>query len=259
MKICGIYQIQSKVKPLRIYIGSAKDVSQRRRVHLSDLNLNRHHSPKLQNHFNKYGESDLNFSVLLCCDKDDLIKNEQFFIDSYSPFFNCSPNANSPLGVKHSELARKHMSDAHKGLPSNRKGKPSTFKGKHHTEESKEKSRQSHLGRHPTPETLEKMKKGRKGKHYVERQGIRTSIKTEFKKGHEVSDEMRRKSREFNILHNIRPPSQKGCHASPETIRKLQGRIPWNKGMKKKPVEAKDPKFTSFDFATLQADLQAIQ
>lgn len=56
MKISGIYKIQSKVKPERIYIGSAVNIRHRRNQHFSSLSLNNHHNKKLQYHYNKYGK-----------------------------------------------------------------------------------------------------------------------------------------------------------------------------------------------------------
>jgi len=50
----GIYQIQSKIKPERIYIGSAINISERWDKHLRDLSKNRHHSDKLQNQVKKH-------------------------------------------------------------------------------------------------------------------------------------------------------------------------------------------------------------
>lgn len=100
MRISGIYKIQSTIKPERIYIGSAITISYRWSAHLSDLRKNKHPNKKLQRHFNKYGESDLHFSILLGCDKKDLIKIEQYFIDSYNPYFNICKNAGSVLGIK---------------------------------------------------------------------------------------------------------------------------------------------------------------
>lgn len=105
MKISGIYQIQSLCKPERIYIGSAVYIVRRWSEHLSELRRNIHSNSKLQNHFNKYSESDLQFSVLLGCEKEELIKNEQFFIDSYNPWFNINKIAGSTLGYKYSQEA----------------------------------------------------------------------------------------------------------------------------------------------------------
>lgn len=106
MKITGIYQIQSKCKPERIYIGSSVNIHKRWIDHLSNLRLNKHSSRKLQNHYNKYGKNDLIFSVLIGCDKEDLLQTEQFFIDINKPFFNVCMTAGSFLGNKHSEKTK---------------------------------------------------------------------------------------------------------------------------------------------------------
>jgi group I intron endonuclease len=109
MGMTGIYKIQSKIKPERIYIGSAMGIFKRWRNHLSLLKRNKHCSPKLQNHFNKYGEVDLVFSILLNCEKEDLIKIEQYFIDSYNPWFNICKIAGNQLGIKRSEEFKIHL------------------------------------------------------------------------------------------------------------------------------------------------------
>jgi group I intron endonuclease len=116
------------------------NINARKLQHLSDLRKNIHNSIKLQNHFNKYGESDLQFSILLCCEKEDLVKIEQYFIDSYKPFFNCSPTAGNCLGIKHSKETREKLSKL-------RKGEKNNFYGRHHTEESKEKIRKNRIGK----------------------------------------------------------------------------------------------------------------
>lgn len=98
MKISGVYRIESKLKPERCYIGSAVNITHRWQLHLQSLQRNKHHSQKLQRHFNKYSEFDLSFSVLLGCEKEDLLKTEQYFIDSYNPYFNNCKIAGSVLG-----------------------------------------------------------------------------------------------------------------------------------------------------------------
>jgi group I intron endonuclease len=80
MNHSGIYKIQSLINPKRIYIGSAINFTNRRSTHLNHLKNNKHHSQKLQRHYNKYGKDDLKFSLLLGCNKEDLIKTEQYFI-----------------------------------------------------------------------------------------------------------------------------------------------------------------------------------
>lgn len=106
MKNSGIYKIQSKVKPERVYIGSAVDIKDRWNNHQRKLRNNHHENRRLQNHFSKYGESDLVFSILIGCEKETLIENEQFFIDSHNPFFNIAKIAGSQLGC-HWRLSEK--------------------------------------------------------------------------------------------------------------------------------------------------------
>ena len=115
MKTTGIYKIQSIIKLERCYIGSSIDISKRWNVHIKSLQNNRHHSNKLQRHYNKYGESDLQFSILLECDKDELIKKEQYFIDNLNSYFNEAPIAGSSLGRKHSNNTKAKMSTAAMG------------------------------------------------------------------------------------------------------------------------------------------------
>jgi group I intron endonuclease len=106
---CGIYKIQSIIKPKQFYIGSAINFNNRKDSHLCFLRKNKHHSEKLQNHFNKYGESDLRFEFLIGCNEKDLICIEQFFIDSLNPYFNICKIAGNTLGFKHSEESKQKM------------------------------------------------------------------------------------------------------------------------------------------------------
>lgn len=174
MKISGIYKIQSIAKPKRCYVGSTVIVSKRWCDHLRTLRNNKHHSIKLQRHFNKYGELDLIFTILIECEKEDLIKHEQFFIDSLNPYFNSSPTAGNCLGVKHSKKVCKNNSERHKGEKNNRFGKHLT---KEHiqiliesnqnrivSEETKDKLRKANEGKTASQETKDKMSKQRIGK-----------------------------------------------------------------------------------------------
>lgn len=103
---CGIYKITSKSNPDRCYIGSAVKIKFRWNLHRRMLKNNKHHSIKLQRHYNKHGLEDLVFTILICCDKEDLISYEQFFIDTYNPYFNSRPTAGNQLGFKHSNESK---------------------------------------------------------------------------------------------------------------------------------------------------------
>ena len=131
MKLCGIYKIQSTVKPERVYIGSSHNIHKRWNEHLRKLKQNIHHSKKLQNHFNKYGKNDLVFSVLICCNESDLVNTEQFYIDAYNPWFNNAPVAGRVTGLhwKLSTETREKMRKAALGHKRN--------VGRKHSEETK--------------------------------------------------------------------------------------------------------------------------
>ena len=135
----GIYKIQSKAKPERIYIGSAVNVPNRWKGHIRDLGNGKHHSKKLQRHFDKYGERDLCFSLITSCAKSDLLSIEQFYIDAFAPYFNECPVAGSRLGKKCSDETRKKISECQIGrVPWN--------KGKKLSDEYRKKLSDAHKG-----------------------------------------------------------------------------------------------------------------
>ncbi len=148
-RIVAVYKIQSKVKPERIYIGSTFDLRGRWASHMSELRHNRHHSIKLQNHFNKYGENDLIFSMILECEEESVINIEQYFIDALNPYFNICKVAGNCKGVKHSEETRRKMSLSSTGF--------------RHSEETKAKMRLIAMGRKQSKEAREKMSLAKKG------------------------------------------------------------------------------------------------
>lgn len=115
MKISAIYKIQSVIKPERLYIGSAKNITRRWSIHLYNLRNKLHHSLKLQRHYDKYGEADLVFSILLGCEIVDLISTEQYFLDSFNPYFNNTKKAGSTLGNHHTDETKKKISLKNKG------------------------------------------------------------------------------------------------------------------------------------------------
>ncbi len=51
----------------------------------------------------KYGYSNFSFSILEYCDKEMVIKREQYFIDLIKPEYNLLKIAGSSAGYKHSD------------------------------------------------------------------------------------------------------------------------------------------------------------
>lgn len=218
MNTSGIYQIQSIIKPERCYIGSAVDIHDRWSVHLCLLRKNKHHSKIIQRHYNKYGESDLQFSILLRCKREYLIVNEQIFIDSYKPYFNSRPNANSQLGFNHSEETKKKLKEINTGKKYSEetckkhsdaiKGENHPMFGKHHTEESKLKNKESHLGKIPW----------NKGKVNVYSEESKKRMSISQKNKPPMQEETRQKISQSMIGLNTW----------------MKGRTAWNKGKKLK-------------------------
>ena len=135
-KISGIYEIRSRIKPERIYIGSAVNIHKRWGSHLNELEKNKHKNGRLQNHFNKYGKDDLIYSILMGCDKDCLLTAEQYFLDIYKPYFNIQQHTtHTNLGRKFSDEVKEKLSLSHMGIK--------------YSEESKSKRSQSLRGRIP--------------------------------------------------------------------------------------------------------------
>lgn len=167
MGIPGIYQIQSKINPTRIYVGSTINLNKRWRRHVSLLKRGSHPNNKLQHHYNKYGEEDLVFSILLGCENKELIDKEQFFIDSLRPWFNLRPHANSNFGIKFSTEAKQNMSKAHIGnkwTESQRVKMIKILTGRPMSEKARKLLEERNKVMRNSPETREKISKAQLGK-----------------------------------------------------------------------------------------------
>ena len=170
-KNTGVYIITNKVNGHK-YIGSAVDIRQRWRGHISDLNKNKHHSVYLQRAWNKYGSQSFEFSVIEYCEKDQLIEREQFYLDTEKPVYNISPTAGSVLGIKYSPEAIAKNSAAKKGndfacrymrSPEARAKFSAIHKGKKLSVETRAKISATKRGRKASAETRTKMSAAHRG------------------------------------------------------------------------------------------------
>ena len=130
----GIYRIRNLINN-KFYIGSAVNLNKRKNQHFHYLRNNTHHNKPLQNSFNKYSEKNFIFEVMCYCYNEDLITNEQFYIDKYKPQYNICKIAGSSLGRKTTEETIIKMKISH----SKRNCK--------HSEETKFKMSLSHKGK----------------------------------------------------------------------------------------------------------------
>lgn len=193
MRQSCIYAIRNK-KNGKIYIGSAADFLVRKRLHISTLNRNKHHSLYLQNSWNKHGADAFEFKPLIICAKKDLLLYEQRTLDEYRSYdpkigYNICPIAGSPLGRKLTEEHKKKLSAALKGIirdekwrinnaAAQRRRKPRSDetrlklslagKNRKFPPEVREKIAASKRGKPRSPETIEKMRLGMIGKKHTE-------------------------------------------------------------------------------------------
>lgn len=109
-KISCIYQIKNNINN-KLYIGSTKDYAGRISMHISQLNRNVHGNIYLQRAWNKYGSDSFSCSIVMLCNEDVLLINEQYFIDTYKPSYNLAKVAGSTRGIKFSNATREKMKD----------------------------------------------------------------------------------------------------------------------------------------------------
>lgn len=152
-KRSGIYKIKNTITG-DVYIGSSVDSITRMCQHRSQLRHNKHHSPILQNSYNKYGHSVFVVSIICFCDINLLIILEQFYINSCKPFYNTATCADSPM------KGRKHSKETLNKL----KGRGTWNKGIPRTEEEKDfiSKRRKEAANRRTPEQIAAFKKWHK-------------------------------------------------------------------------------------------------
>lgn len=167
----GIYKIQSKIKPERIYIGSAKDITHRWLLHFNDLSKNKHHSAKLQNHVNKYGIDDLSFSIIELCFIEWLVVREQWYLNKFKPYFNICKTAGNTLGRKCSDETKNKISKANSNPSEETRSKMREFaKNRKISEDTRKKMAEKAKGNNRgvnrifTKEYREKLSRAAKGR-----------------------------------------------------------------------------------------------
>ena len=97
-QIKGIYKIESTYNG-KIYIGCSTNIQIRWRNHKSLLKRNKHQNQHLQNHYNKYGISDLKFDIIEDCwylTPREIFLKEEYYILKLNSHIN--KNFNMTIG-----------------------------------------------------------------------------------------------------------------------------------------------------------------
>lgn len=152
----GIYKIENIVNG-HCYIGQSVNLRKREHDHFHELEKNNHRNIYLQRAYKKYGKENIVFSALLYCEKSELTRYEQLFVDTFTPEYNiCRECVDSSKGIKHTEEARHNMSLAHIGKKQSKEAIRKTALanigntyslGYKHTEETKKKMSLASTGR----------------------------------------------------------------------------------------------------------------
>ena len=108
---CGVYKVASKSNPNLFYIGSTTDLRKREGGMLRQLRVGISPYRRLQSHVNRFGITDLEFTVLKICDKDHLLSWEQYFISELNPTFNINRFASSTANSKSIEAMQNALTD----------------------------------------------------------------------------------------------------------------------------------------------------
>ena len=189
----GIYAITNKINGKQ-YIGSAVHIAARWRLHRHELRGNKHHSKRMQNAWDKYGELNFAFEVLEpVVEKTNLLAREQYWLDAKNASgrngYNVLATAGSRLGFKLSDEAVEAMK-AIRSTPEARHRARMAMLGKKHSPETIEKIRMSMRGQLNTPEAMRKCWESNIGRKHTDEFRRRAS---EAKIGSKASEATRLK------------------------------------------------------------------
>src|SRR6266566_9622587 len=145
----GIYWILNKVNN-KTYIGCTTNFYNRWSRHRLDLNNNRKSNMHLQNAWNLYGAESFDFEILQCCNKEELLKWEEWWItllgsrNRYKGY-NILESDPHTLIHRHNQETKEKLSILARGRTPWNKGKKcptlsSSLLGKSHTLEHREKT-----------------------------------------------------------------------------------------------------------------------
>ena len=243
MKQSGIYIITNIINNKK-YVGSSKNMDQRKRSHFYKLRHNKHENDYLQKSFNKHGEKNFRFTTECFCEEKTLIIKEKEYMKLYNVLdrnfgYNISPEPKNKIvsletRKKLNILAKNRTEEHQKKLSESRKGwNPSKEVRKKMSlshigyvmpEEQKKKIGDAQKGRKTSKETRKKLSDSLKGRVISKetREKIRKTL-TGYKHTKETKEKMRNAQQNMSegTKNKIRE-SRKGKKHSEETKEKIR-------------------------------------
>lgn len=182
MKIsCGIYSITNIINGKKI-IGQSCRIESRMLQHKWELRNNKHENEYLQNAWNKYGEQNFRFEILLECSKEMLDQEEIRTIKEYK-----TTNRDLGYNIKEGGHSPRMTDETKEKISKSNIGNLHCL-GRKLSNETKEKMRRAAVGRKLSNETKEKISKSKLG--FSHPQSIETREKIRIAKiGSKFSDE----------------------------------------------------------------------
>lgn len=166
----GIYCIKNKINNKK-YIGRAKNIRERFSKHKRQLKNKNHVNKYLQDSWNKYGEENFEFNVILFSPTFLLSILEIIFIMIFrtkSPNgYNLTSGGEGSTGFKHSRESLNKISVSHRKENLSDETLERMRKSAHREKRSQEirnKISKSHIGKHPSQESIRKSALSRTGR-----------------------------------------------------------------------------------------------
>lgn len=243
-KVCGVYSFIHLTTGMR-YVGSSKDIGDRRRRHWAEARKGSHHC--LHRAIRKFGEAAFGFEVLEICPPEVRFNREKHFIELYDCAsvngFNTRTDPTVGFDYEFSEATRARISAANMGRTHTvsveaRAKISAASKGNKHalghicSPETRAKISSSNRGQKRSPEAYANMSAAQKGRKYSPENRLKMSA---YRMGHAVYPETRAK---IAAWHRGRKPtletrlkisaSLKGSKLSLETRAKISASLKGN-------------------------------
>lgn len=212
----GVYCILNQ-KDGKRYIGSAaREFSARWRQHRHRLRAGTHHTRHLQSAWNRDGESAFEFLILMVCEPQTCLQNEQRFIDHFDSAndecgYNIEQVAGSSLGLKRSAETKQRIGASKRGqviTPEHRKKISQALQGITRSVEVRAKMSAARIGRKLSAEHCQKIGLSKRGAPRSPEAIAKTAASL---RGRPLTPDHRAKISAAN----------RGRKATPETLRKL--------------------------------------